>query len=1018
MRIDWLGEFADPPASVGHQMFWIWNGEVTEGRITEMLEQFAERGVGGVLVHPRPGMITEYLSARFWELWDYSLEECIRLGLECHIYDEDSFPSGSAGGLTLEACPEAAQQIIRAARHDAAPAKLDGELLAAFRLDSEGCIAGQLAADASLDEAVGEGPILTFALAAPGRRRGYPDLTLPEATQTFLRLTHDQYARHFADHFGREIKYVFTDEPGIACRDGLIASDYLLSEFEREHGYRLPDRLEAFMADDADGRAVRFDYFRAVNRLWLANWCKASYDWCEAHGLAFTGHYNEHEWPRPETVPDAMAAQRWMQAPGIDLLGFQFDPSERLKNSFWLLTMKEVASVANQLGAGRVFCEAYGAKGYDMAMPEFKPLSDWLLACGVNVINPHLSHESLAGARKYEWPQTLSDHASWWPCYGIQARHDARLTCAVSRGRERNRVLLLHPTLTGWLHYLPRSFRQSDEQARCDARLERLKDSQSTIVQALSDNQIDFDLGDELIMAEIGAAEGRTLRVGEASYDVVVLPEGMETWLGTTVDLVAEFLRGGGTLLALGAPPSLLDGRPSDRAAVLAREHPGRWVCCRSADEVVGRLREIVPPRVSRPDGSPLPPDVTYYRRETADGQAVHLFVNPWQGEAHTPVRLEGGSLMALDTMTGRCEAVPTRQHGGGQVFDLHLYPSGHALFVSGPAREEVAARAPLRATPVEVGPVSAERLEPNILVLDYCDVEADGLEERAAAEQGVNVTRANRLAWQAMGFERDPWHGVQFKRTWIDREFPAETAVSVAYRFTVERGASRVLRDSLKIAVERPWLYSVELNGQPLDFAEAERWWDEEVRRLSVREAVRPGENVLRMTARPFHVLCEIAPVYVLGEFALRKSSPGFVITEPQALGLGDWLDQGLCFYPWAVRYRAAAMLRGPAEALTVRLPEWAGSAARVLLDGREAGVIAYPPHELQIEEHLTAGRHELAIDVFGNMKNMMGPPFSDGLPGIWTWEVHPEHTPDGDAYRLFTCGMMRPPQVTALCS
>ena len=60
--IDWLSDFKDPPAHCGHVMFWIWNGEVNERRISQMLEGFAEQGVGGMFVHSRTGLLTEYLS--------------------------------------------------------------------------------------------------------------------------------------------------------------------------------------------------------------------------------------------------------------------------------------------------------------------------------------------------------------------------------------------------------------------------------------------------------------------------------------------------------------------------------------------------------------------------------------------------------------------------------------------------------------------------------------------------------------------------------------------------------------------------------------------------------------------------------------------------------------------------------------------------------------------------------------------------------------------------------------------
>ncbi len=1008
-EIDWLKDFAEPPARCGHQMFWSWNTEVTERRITEMLEQFAERGIGGVLVHPRPGMITEYLSERYFALWRHALGECGRLGLECHIYDENAFPSGSAGGLVLAERPDLAAQVLRAELHTEAPVSPDGELLAAYRPGAE---PERLPEGADLGKALADGPVVTLSLERGGRR-AYPDLSRPEVTRLFLRLTHEQYARRFAEHFGREIAYAFADEPGVTCRDGLVLSDYLLEEFRAEHGYDLTDRLDAFLADGPEAEAVRFDYFRTLNRLWVGNFARAIYAWCDEHGLAFTGHYNEHEWPAPETVPDAMWGQRWMQAPGIDLLGFQFDETDRAANALYLLTMKEAASVGNQLGAESVFCEAYGARGYEMAIPELKPLSDWLLACGINVIDPHLSHMSIAGARKYEWPQTISDHASWWPCYGIQARHDARATLAVTQGRARNRVLLLHPTLSGWLHYLPRSFRLGE--GRGEARIGRLRESQSAVVQALADGQVDFDLGDELIMAELGRLEGGELRVGEGRYRLLVLPQNMETWLGSTRDLVEQFLRAGGTLLALGDPPARLEGRPSEAPAALAAAFPDGWVRCADMADLVGRARELVPPRWSRPDGSPLPPEITCHRRECADGRAVHLFVNPWREEVGADVRLEGGSLLALDTLRGRTAPVATEPAGDGQVVRLELPPSGHALFVSEPERREVAAPPQRAERPVALGEVSAERLAPNVLVLDYCDMAVRGTEGREGEGQDVNVTRANRIAWGAVGFERDPWHRTQLRRELIDLEFPAETDLELRYPFVIRREALEAVAGSLQLAVERPWLYAVEVNGRAVEFPDGARWWDEDMRRAAIGESVRPGRNAVTLRARPFHVLCEVAPLYVLGEFALQPAARGFEIAGARPLGLGDWRGAGLLFYPWGVRYRAGFELEEPAEGLTVRLPAWEGSAARVLLDGERAGCIAYPPHELEVERAVAAGAHELAVDLFGNMKNILGPPFSEGLPGVWSWEEAPDHCPPGSRYRFFPCGLTAAPSLTA---
>jgi len=58
----------------------VWNGTVNRRRTTEVLEQFKARGVGGVFVHPRCGLVTEYLSKEYLDQWEWTLQECRRLG--------------------------------------------------------------------------------------------------------------------------------------------------------------------------------------------------------------------------------------------------------------------------------------------------------------------------------------------------------------------------------------------------------------------------------------------------------------------------------------------------------------------------------------------------------------------------------------------------------------------------------------------------------------------------------------------------------------------------------------------------------------------------------------------------------------------------------------------------------------------------------------------------------------------------------------------------------------------------
>ena len=105
--------FNDPPAAFRPAPLWVWNDDLQEDELVRQLEEFKAKGYGGVFVHPRPGLITPYLSDRWLKLWRLTADTCRKLDLVPYIYDENSYPSGFAGGLVPEAWPESRQVILR-----------------------------------------------------------------------------------------------------------------------------------------------------------------------------------------------------------------------------------------------------------------------------------------------------------------------------------------------------------------------------------------------------------------------------------------------------------------------------------------------------------------------------------------------------------------------------------------------------------------------------------------------------------------------------------------------------------------------------------------------------------------------------------------------------------------------------------------------------------------------------------------------------------------------------------------
>ena len=103
-------EFKTPSAEYTTAPFFVWNYKITKEEIDKFMVDFKNQGSSQVFVHPRPGLITEYLSDEWFELFKYTVEKGKELGMKVWIYDENSYPSGFAGGHVPDQMPESYNQ--------------------------------------------------------------------------------------------------------------------------------------------------------------------------------------------------------------------------------------------------------------------------------------------------------------------------------------------------------------------------------------------------------------------------------------------------------------------------------------------------------------------------------------------------------------------------------------------------------------------------------------------------------------------------------------------------------------------------------------------------------------------------------------------------------------------------------------------------------------------------------------------------------------------------------------------
>lgn len=988
--------FANPSREFTSAPFWVWNDMLTEEEILLTLRQFESQGIKQVFVHPRPGLMTPYLSEDWFRMWRVAIKEANERDLNVWIYDENSYPSGFAGGFVPEAMPES-RGVGLVFKHDKNADPINDTLLAVFRMDGDKYenVTQQAREGKALPEA--DYLVVRLKLADPSPWFGgktYVDLLRKGVTEKFLEVTLEPYRKQFGDEFGKRIPGSFTDEPHLRGVGERHWTPDLPEAFEKRWGYSLLDNLPALTEPVGDWRKVRHNYNQVLLDLFIERWAKPYFDYCAKNNLEFTGHYWEHEWPNPTIGPDNQAMYAWQQRPAIDILFNQYDEGTHAQFGNVRACM-ELGSVANQMGLKRTLCEAYGGSGWDARFEDFKRIGDWMYALGVNTLNQHLSHMTLRGARKRDYPPVFSYHTPWWSEYHALEAYLTRLSVAITRGEQINPILLIEPTTTAWMY-------QGDK----DNRMDEVGNQFQKLVTDMAKAQVEFDLGSEDIIARNGSAKDGKFVVGKRAYATVVIPPMMENMNGKTVELIEAFLKQGGTVFACDtAGPARIDGKESERGAILAKNPQWKHV---AAPDVPTTL-------LAQPNGGFLitrkaddKSTLYHQRRQLSDGDLLFLVNTSNEFATAGTIKSAAKSVQEWNLETGAVTPYVWQTSQDGVAVDFSLAPCGSLLlFLSkntGEAATQVRAAEP---KPVAAkGPIQAHLVHPNVLTIDYLDVSAGGETKKA-----VHYSNAAQFAFEKNGMGRNPWdHAVQFRDEFIKKTFPPESGFEVTYRFVIDGTVPK----PLYFVVERPDLYTITCNGKKVAQEKGDWWLDRAFGKIDITKAAKKGENEVAIKASPFTVFHEIEAAYVIGEFSLKAVDKGFAIVPAQELKLGPWNEQGYALYGDAVAYAAEYDVASPAGRYVVSLPKWYGSVAKVIVNGKPAGVIYHQPWECDVTEQVVKGENIIEVTVFGTLKNTLGPHYGNpplGFASPGSFNKGPETGPPaGSEYSTIAYGLFEP--------
>lgn len=998
--------FSDPPAEYRSAPLWDWNDSITEEGITFQLQQFKNAGIGGVFVHPRPGLITEYLSDNWNRLFAFTVRKGRELGLRVWIYDENSYPSGFAGGHVPVEMPDSYQHGTG----------LSFQVLDVFNIEMNDRIevvlkqAGNEFKDITknTDREKGKiGKYYIFKRTFPPTSlwyggKTYVDLLYPGVTEKFMEITMRGYEQYTKDEFGATVPGIFTDEPNLEAAMGpgtvLRWTPDLWDAFKSRWGYDLKVNLPSLVEETGDWKKVRHDFYELILEMFIDRWAKPCFEYCEENNLLWTGHYWEHGWPYPTHGFDEAAFYIWHEQPGVDMLGSELIDKGQGGQFGNIRAARELLSAANQAGRNRKLSETYGGGGYDMNFRNFKRLVDWEVVMGVNFVNQHLSYYSMKGVRKFDYPPSFSYHEPWWDYYKKMGDYIGRISMAMSAGEQRNTTLVLQPNTSAWMYFSRTAEHES---------MKRIQHDFKDFVYQLEIRNIEYDLGSEYVLKTLGSIRGGNLVAGKRAYDLVVIPASMENIDNHTLGLLKQFLAAGGKILSFNPAIERVDGSVSEDAAYLKRKYTDNWITAGNLDDPQCRMLYL-PSEFSAEVGSS---EIYHQRRILDDGQLLFFVNSDDASGASAKINVKGTSLVKLDLESGRTFLAPSTVEKGMLSFTLKLGPVGSALYFVSKGNEDEPG---LPAVNTAWKPVAAERdmmVRPeseNVLVLNYLDLETpkSTMKDTYFMTAQVSLFRENGIEFG------NPWqHKIQYKNDYLalDR-FSEGTGFTAQYHFQIAAEEDLKRLTDLKVVVERPELWSVSINGNPVGKEEGKYWIDKDFPVFNIGEYLQPGKNTITLSARRMSIFAELMPVYIIGTFRVFPKETGFEIGYGSLAIPGSWIDAGYIFYSGKVAYtRKFNIVKGPGK-FKVKLNRWNGTVAEVLVNRNSAGIIAWPPEELDITDLLNNGENEISVRITGSLKNTFGQFFEPEklwINGPHEWNKAPEHQPGFDQYHLPDYGM-----------
>lgn len=1045
-------EFANPSNEWRGKPFWAWNGKLDEKELLRQVDVLDSMGFGGYFMHSRVGLQTEYLGDEWFDLTNKVADYGEQKGMENYLYDEDRWPSGTAGGYVTKN-PDFRMNFMSMKIYSPSNFEWSDTLVAVFSCNLEGTSYSDLKrlnSKADLSGVKSSESILAFFREKAAdtdfvNGYSYVDAMNRKATETFMDLTHNKYKEHSGERIGTSIKGIFIDEPHRGplftafsndnANRPLMApwTDSLQSKYKETYGDDIIDQLPRLFLHEngANYDKVKWQYCNLTQQLFLDNFIKPLYEWCEENNMELTGHVlHEDDFVSQVSMQGSlMRTYEFMQVPGIDIL------TQSNKN-YWVA--KQLQSVARQTGKKKLLSELDGCTGWQMTFQDYKEIGDWQALFGINLRCPHLSWYTMEGEAKRDYPASINFQSGWWREYKYVEDYYARLGLMLSQGVAACDVLVISPIESVMAQVSVDSFDGLNSKSEIISLQQK---NYADLFHWLEGNHIDFDYGDEEIMSRLGSVDkknGKTvLRIGEATYETVFIGN-MATIRKSTLNLLADFLKEGGYVICGGELPQMIEVEPSE---VIAEILSDADFVPYEEQNIIAAIEKYQSPiaKIVDTEGNNIS-DIYCQERLDAD-KRIYAFMNmnPMKAYENVSITMNGcGFVSYWNCRDGKIYSLNPEnviRDYENNVVSVKLNFDNLREYVLMVTPKPIKDIEPFELTvsqtksePVQQTEFEYTLNEMNVLPLDFAYLTID---DKPFSNQLIEILKADRAIRKHYGLKYrggamlQPWFFTKYKGS--DNKVYGN--IELKFPFVVED----LPETPVYLCVETPQRFKIKLNGQELKPSDEGWWIDPCYKKIKINSSLlSEGENIVSLEA-PFREDLNLETIYLVGEFGVKvdteelqevnnliprvnTNADGILASNPRItklpskLKLGDIVPQGLPFYSGTISYNL-----GEIKGNAISIDDFVGACV-IVRNGDDKEVIAFQPYIVELPSSDNSANDTYA-DLALTRRNTFGPLHQ--LPAR-LWAYAPEmFVSEGDQftekYVLFKTGLMSSPEIIA---